>query len=285
MAEKYIKRIIDKELQKHLELMGAILVEGPKWCGKTRTSKEFAKSVLSITNKNQINYLNLLLENGSFGFLDEEPPMLIDEWQLAPGIWDAVRTVVDNRGKRGQFILAGSSVPPKDSEPLHSGAGRIGRLTMRTMSLFESGESNGKVSLKGLFNPGYKVEGHSDLSVEGLAAAVARGGWPEGLNCKEEDATRTVDQYLKAIVNSDISRANDSNMDPMTVKRIIESIARNISTYAPLETIRKDAAGESGTLSANTLKKYLDAMQSIFLIENLPAWNPHMRSKTKLITS
>ncbi|MCL2509750.1 MAG: AAA family ATPase, partial [Methanomassiliicoccaceae archaeon] len=187
MKEKYIGRIIDKEVQEHLEFMGAVLIEGPKWCGKTTTSKEFAKSVLSITNENQIKNLNLSLENGVFDFLDEAPPMLIDEWQFVPGIWDAVRVVVDNRGERGQFILTGSSVPPKGSEPLHSGAGRIARLTMRTMSLFESGESNGKVSLRGLFNPDYKVGGRSDLSVNGLAEAIVRGGWPQSLNEKKEN--------------------------------------------------------------------------------------------------
>jgi len=285
MADEYRERIIDKEVREHLKLMGAILIEGPKWCGKTRTSKEFAKGVLSITNKNQIESLNLLLENGTFDFLDGEPPMLIDEWQLVPGIWDAVRAVVDDRKKRGQFILTGSSVPPKGSEPLHSGAGRIARLTMRTMSLFESGESNGKVSLRELFNPDYKVGGRSDLSVNGLAEAIARGGWPESLNDEEENATRIVNQYLKAIINSDVSRAGDGYKDPETVSRIIDSVARNVSTYAALETIRKDAAGEYGSLSVNTLKKYLDAMQRIFLIENLPAWNPHLRSRTRLITS
>ncbi|MCL1984060.1 MAG: DUF4143 domain-containing protein [Methanomassiliicoccaceae archaeon] len=285
MAGKYIDRIIDKEMSEHLEFMGAVLIEGPKWCGKTRTSKEFAKGILSITNKNQIDYLNLLMENGVFDFLDEEPPMLIDEWQLAPGIWDAVKHVVDDRGKRGQFILTGSSVPPKGHEPLHSGAGRIARLTMRTMSLFESGESNGKVSLRGLFDPEYKAGGQSRLSVNDLAAAIARGGWPESLNDKKENATRIVNQYLKAIINSDVSRASEDHIDPETVKRIIESVARNISTYAAMETIREDAAGESKTLSINTLKKYLDAMRRIFLIEELPAWNPHLRSKTRLITS
>ena len=181
MADVYMERIIDGELKEHLEIMGAVLIEGPKWCGKTRTSKEFAKSLLSITNKNQIESLNLLLENGSFDFLDGTPPMLVDEWQLVPGIWDAVRTVVDDRGERGQFILTGSWMPPKNSEPLHSGAGRIGRLTMRTMSLFESKESNGAVSLKKLFDPDYKVSGHSQLSVMDLATAIARGGWPESI--------------------------------------------------------------------------------------------------------
>ncbi len=285
MADVYMERIIDGELKEHLEIMGAVLIEGPKWCGKTRTSKEFAKSLLSITNKNQIESLNLLLENGSFDFLDGTPPMLVDEWQLVPGIWDAVRTVVDDRGERGQFILTGSWMPPKNSEPLHSGAGRIGRLTMRTMSLFESKESNGAVSLKKLFDPDYKVSGHSQLSVMDLATAIARGGWPESIKRDGERSAQMVNQYLNAVINSDISEVGEGRKDPVLIRRIIESISRNISTYASLETIRKDVAGKSETLSANTLKGYLEAMQRIFLIENLPAWNPHFRSKTRLITS
>ncbi|MCL2786299.1 MAG: DUF4143 domain-containing protein [Methanomassiliicoccaceae archaeon] len=284
MAEKYLSRIIDKDVKEHLEFMGAILIEGPKWCGKTRTSEEFAKSSLKITNTNQIEYLTLMTENGSFGFLKGEPPMLIDEWQHVPGIWDAVRTTVDDRGKKGQFILTGSSVPPRGST-LHSGAGRIAKLTMRTMSLFESGESNGSVSLSGLFDPNYKVDGYSSLSLEDLAAVIARGGWPESLNDTKKNASRIVAQYLKAVINSDMSRIDGTEKDPETTRRIIESIARNVSTYASMETIRKEAVQEGGTLSINTLKNYLDAMQRLFLTESLPAWNPHLRSRTRLITS
>jgi len=285
MADNYLSRIIDKEVKEHLEFMGAVLIEGPKWSGKTRTSKEFAKSSLSITSHNQKKNLTMLVENGSFGFLDEEPPMLIDEWQEVPGIWDAVRTVVDERGKKGQFILTGSSLPPKKTT-LHSGAGRISRLTMRPMSLFESGESNGKVSLRGLFDPGYALNGHSKLSIEDLATAIARGGWPGSMSDKKENATKTVSQYLKAIINSEVSiNDDDVKMNPEIVRRIMESIARNISTYASLETIRGEVAGEGGTLSINTLKDYLDIMRRIFLTENLPAWNPHLRSRTRLVTS
>jgi predicted AAA+ superfamily ATPase len=157
---------------------------------------------------------------------------------------------------------------------------------MRPMSLFESGESNGSVSLKGLFNDNYVVNGYSKLSVEDLALAIARGGWPDSLDDTDLNASRSVSQYLKAIINSDISRVFDSDrINPETVRRIIESIARNTSTYASLETIRREASGEGETLSVNTLKDYLDAMQCIFLIENLPAWNPHLRSRTRLIKS
>jgi len=276
-------RIIDKDVKEHLEFMGAIQIEGPKWCGKTRTSEEFAKSVLEVTNKDQIDRLSFMVGSGSFDFLDMEPPLLIDEWQNVPGIWDAVRVTVDRRrGKRGQFLLTGSSVPPRGST-IHSGAGRIATLTMRTMSLFESGESNGKVSLSGLFNKD-RVSAVSKLSIKDLVAAIARGGWPESLSLSKKNATRTVSQYLKQIIDSDMSRVDDVQRDPETVRRMIESIARNTSTYADMEKIRKEAAG-GGTLSINTFKEYLDAMRRIFLVENLPAWNPHLRSRTRLITS
>jgi len=285
MEDKYLDRIIDKDLKEHLEFMGAVSIEGPKWCGKTRTSEEFAKSKLTITNKNMIERLKMLVNNGVFDFLDMEPPMLIDEWQHVPEIWDAVRVTVDaRRGKKGQFILTGSSVPPKRST-LHSGSGRIATLTMRTMSLFESGESNGKVSLSGLFNKDYVVGGVSKLTIKDLAAAIERGGWPESLKLSEKNRTRVISQYLKQTINSDMSRVDDVRRDPETVRRMIESIARNISTCASMETVKKEAAGESDTLSINTFKDYLNAMRRIFLVENVPAWNPHLRSRTRLVES
>lgn len=285
MEDKYIDRIIDKDLKEHLEFMGAVSIEGPKWCGKTRTSEEFAKSKLTITNKNMIERLKMLVDNGVFDFLDMEPPMLIDEWQHVPEIWDAVRVTVDaRRGKKGQFILTGSSVPPKRST-LHSGAGRIATLTMRTMSFFESGESNGKVSLSGLFKKDYVVGGVSKLTIKDLASAIERGGWPESLGLSEKNKTRVISQYLKQTINSDMSRVDDVRRDPETVRRIIESIAMNISTCASMDTVRKEAAGEIGTLSINTFKDYLDAMRRIFLVENVPAWNPHLRSRTRLVES
>jgi len=284
MEDRYIDRIIDKDVKDYLEFMGAILIEGPKWCGKTRTSEEFAKSKLTIANQDMIDRLTMMVNSGALDFLGMEPPMLIDEWQHVPGIWDAVRFEVDHRrGKHGQFILTGSSVPP-DKSRLHSGAGRIATLTMRTMSLFESGESNGQVSLSGLFNND-NVGGVSKLTIKDLAAAIERGGWPESLKQSEKNRTRVITQYLKQTINSDMSRVDNVRRDPETIRRMIESVARNISTCANMETIRKEAARESDTLSVNTFKEYLGAMHRIFLIENVPAWNPHLRSRTRLVAS
>ncbi|MDR3283072.1 MAG: DUF4143 domain-containing protein [Candidatus Methanoplasma sp.] len=284
MVDRYLKRILDSEIKEYLDSMGAILIEGPKWCGKTRTSKEFAKSILSIADPNQIKSIKLATENGLYNFLDGDTPLLIDEWQDVPEIWNAVRFEVDRRGKKGQFILTGSSVPP--AEPTrHSGAGRIARVTMRPMSLFESGESDGKISLSGLFEPDGNFAGYSKLTIDGLALALTRGGWPGSLDDAPTQASRTASQYLKAVTNSDLSRVDGINKNPKIVSRIVASIARNISTYASMETIRRDVNGDEGNMADDTLKNYIAAMERIFLVENLPAWNPHTRSRTKLVTT
>jgi len=282
MSEGYIRRTVDLYIKELLECTGALLIEGPKWCGKTRTSEEFAKSALRIENKEQIAFLRAVIESGVRTPLEGETPRLIDEWQTVPSIWDAVRFEVDRRRKRGQFILTGSSVPPRKSF-VHSGAGRIGKVSMRTMSLFESGESNGQVSLQGLFGPEYEVGGHSEFTVEKLARALTRGGWPESLHDTPKNASRIVSMYLKAVIESDLSRVDEVTRDPVITRKIIESVSRNISTSASKESVRKDVNGAEGTLTDVTLNEYLGAMEKIFLIENLPAWNPHMRSRTRLM--
>jgi len=263
-------------------MYGALQIEGPKWCGKTRTSEEFAKSVLRIENKDQIEFLKATIGSGVKTPLEGDTPRLIDEWQSVPSIWDAVRFEVDHRRKRGQFILTGSSVPPKGSI-VHSGAGRIGKVSMRTMSLFESRESNGHVSLKDLFDPCYSVDGYSEFTVERLACAMTRGGWPESLHDTPKSTSRIVSLYLKAVIESDISRVDDVKRDPIITRRIIESVSRNISTSASKESVRKDVNGAEGTMTDVTLNDYLGAMEKIFFIENLPAWNPHIRSRTRLM--
>ncbi|MDR0508210.1 MAG: DUF4143 domain-containing protein, partial [Candidatus Methanoplasma sp.] len=232
--------------------------------------------------KNQVKALKLAIETGSKKFLEGDAPRLIDEWQKVPETWDAVRFEVDHRDKVGQFILTGSSTPPMESV-MHSGAGRIARVTMRPMSLFESGESNGHVSLKDLFYPDSKVDGYSELTVERLTSALTRGGWPKSINDATGNASRIASQYVRAIVNSDFFQQEGIKKDPAVVKKIIESISRNISTPASRETIRRDVNGMEGTMTDITLTEYLRLMERIFLIENLPAWNPHMRSRTKLM--
>jgi len=283
MSDGYKKRTVDPYINEYIESMGALLIEGPKWCGKTRTAEEFVKSALYIKGKNQIASLKLAFANDIMDPLDGDTPRLIDEWQMVPEVWDAVRFEVDHRRKRGQFILTGSSTPSKGSVA-HSGAGRIASITMRPMSLFESGESNGRISLKDLFNGEQKIGCSSQLKVDGLARALTRGGWPESIGDHPDRASRIAQQYVKAIVNSDLSdEENDVKRNPIYVKRLIESISRNISTAASKETIRKDINSVDGTMSEVTLTSYIRALEKIFMIENLPAWNPHMRSRTRLM--
>lgn len=282
MPEKYLERIIDSHLKEYLKSSGAVLIEGPKWCGKTRTSEEVAGSTLYIESRDQIDSIKLSLRSGVRIILEGDTPRLIDEWQEVPEIWDAVRFEVDHRRKRGQFILTGSTTPPKEM-PVHSGAGRIARMTMRTMSLFESGESNGQISLKGLFEKDYKIGGHTKLDAESLARALTRGGWPESIEDPADRASRIAAQYIKAIIRSDTSKYDGVKRDPATTQRILESISRNISTSASKELIRRDVKGVRGTISEITLSDYIRVMESIFLIENLPAWNPHLRSRTRLM--
>ncbi|MDR3206268.1 MAG: AAA family ATPase [Candidatus Methanoplasma sp.] len=231
MAKEYMRRVLEAYIEECLDSIGALLIEGAKWSGKTRTAKQFAKSTLSITNDNQIKTLTHSVENGSFGFLDKEPPLLIDEWQEVPGIWDAVRFKVDDRGERGQFILTGSSVPCKGAVR-HSGAGRIAKVTMRPMSLFESKESNGQVSLRRLFEEEPNADGSSDLTLEEISQALARGGWPESIGDRKEGFARAASNYLKAIIDSDVSNVDGVRRDAATVRRIVGSVARNISTFA-----------------------------------------------------
>ncbi|MDR3206462.1 MAG: DUF4143 domain-containing protein [Candidatus Methanoplasma sp.] len=282
MPDEYIKRIIDSYIKEYLDLMGALSIEGPKWCGKTRTSEEFAGSILCIDNKDQIDSLKLAARSGVRAFLEGDTPRLIDEWQEVPEIWDAVRFEVDRRRKKGQFILTGSSAPPEGSV-MHSGAGRIARVTMRPMSLFESGESNGQVSLEGLFDSDRTIDGYSELKVDALAYAITRGGWPESVGEPRDRAPKIATQYIKALINSDFSRFDLVKWDPNIVKRVIESISRNISTSASREAIRRDVNGAKGTVAESTIAAYINTMEKVFLLDNLPAWNPHMRSRTRLM--
>lgn len=282
MGDRYIPRVIDSCVDEYLESSGALVIEGPKWCGKTRTAEEHANSKLYLMNSNQINALKLAIESGSRAFLEGDVPRLIDEWQDVPEIWDAVRFEIDHRRKRGQFILTGSSVPPIELVR-HSGAGRIARINMRTMSLYESGESNGSVSLADIFNS-EGVDGYSELTVDDLAFALVRGGWPESINDKR-NVLRVVSNYLKAIAESDLSRVDGVRRNPATARRIIESISRNVSTPANVQIIKRDISGENKSIDDDTIRSYLNAMERIFLLENINAWNPHIRSKTRLITT
>ena len=281
MKPNYLPRIADKALNAALEASGAVLIEGPKWCGKTRTAHEKAASTLYMQDPDQsVAYLKAAATKPSL-LLRGVVPRLLDEWQMAPVLWDAVRFAVDERGETGQFILTGSAVPT-DNATQHTGTGRISRLLMRPMSLFESQESNGDISLRALFDGTDDVEGFSELTIEKLAFVLARGGWPAAIGASKRVALRQVYDYVDAVINVDVSRVDDIEKNPARVRALMHSLARNVATLATLGTIRSDIAGDEVSLSEKTISQYLNALRRIFVIEDLPAWSPALRSKTVL---
>lgn len=286
MQRKYMKRIADGILKERLECSGAVLIEGPKWCGKTRTATQASKSQLYMQDPDkQVSYLKAADTKPSL-LLNGDTPRLLDEWQTAPVLWDAVRFAVDRRGELGQFILTGSAVPV-DNAVQHTGTGRISRMMMRPMSLYESGESNGSVSLKDLFDGGTDIEGFSNLTIEQIAFAITRGGWPASVGENEKVALRHAIDYVEAVINADVSRVDGVEKNPVRVRALLRSLSRNISTMATIKTIYDDIAmGDADErISEKTISQYLNALDRIFVTENLPAWNPALRSKTAIRTS
>jgi len=283
--KKYIKRIADKKLAMHLESKGAVLIEGPKWCGKTTTANQIAKSVMEMDRPELSNQYQQMANLNPSLLLEGDIPRLIDEWQLAPNLWNAVRYEVDKRDDFGQFILTGSAVPAKMDESSHTGTGRIARMKMRTMTLFESGDSSGDVSLRELFMD-HDISAVNNDTIDKIAFLICRGGWPKSIGVKERVALRQAIDYYDAMVNVDISRVDDSKKDPHRTKRLLHSYARNVGTQASLESIRSDLiANEAETFSQDTLYSYLDVLRRIHVIEDSPAWNPNLRSKTAIRTT
>ena len=276
----YRPRVIDAILGDALESSGAVWLQGPKWCGKTWTARQVARSILMMQDPDEsANYLQQAMVKPSL-LLDGDTPRLIDEWQVAPVLWDAIRFAVDQRGEMGQFILTGSTMPLRN-ETMHSGTGRISRLKMRTMSLFESGESTGQVSLEGLFNQDVPA-GMALLPIERLAFAVARGGWPASIGLSDKAALAQAGKYLTAIVENDVFELSDVQRNPRRIMLLMRSLARNISTLASIETLRKDVSGSERELSAITINTYLDILERLYVIENQPAWSTRLRSKAYL---
>jgi len=279
----YIFRISDKLLRSLLESAGAVLVEGAKWCGKTQSSLQIANSAVFLQDPDEgPGYLAMADTKPSL-LLEGEPPLLLDEWQMAPVIWDAVRVVVDRRGLMGQFILTGSTTP-RDSETTHSGTGRIARMLMRPMSLFESNESNGKVSLKDLFAGYTDIVAKSNLTIEQIANAICRGGWPAAVTSGKQ-SSRIAMNYVDAVINSDINSVDGVEKDPERVRLLLHSLARNISTLATSKTIMDDMHVNSASITDKTLSSYLNALRRLFVIEDVPAWQPSLRSKTAIRTA
>ena len=283
--KEYYQRVSDKVLLDHLESKGAVLIEGAKWCGKTTSAKHIAKSVIEMDRPDMTEQYQQMARINPSNLLEGEVPHLIDEWQIATNIWNAVRYEVDRRGEFGQFILTGSSVPAALDESMHTGTGRIVRMQMRPMSLFESKDSTGQVSLMDLFNK-KDISAVDNHSIDEIAFLICRGGWPAALNDGKKFALKQAFDYYDAVVNNDISRVDRVKRDSKRTKRILKSYARNVATQASLETIRSDIiSNDVETFDKEALYGYLNALKRIFVIEDSPAWNPNLRSKTAIRTS
>ena len=283
MKAEYRHRVVDEILDFYLECMGAVLIEGPKWCGKTRTGEEHAKSVIKLQDPDNVDKYRAAVKAKPSVLLEGPTPRLIDEWQDFPILWNAVRHLVDERGEDGQFILTGSAVPREEKEeeaPRHTGTGRIVRMRMRPMSLWESGDSTGEISLSALFEGTGEVSGHSRVGIDELAHLVCRGGWPQAVLAKSPRAAyMKSSSYVDEVVHEDVHRVDGVERNPDRVRNLLKSLARNISTLTTSETILQDLKTNDSTFSEKTLSSYLNALRKIFLVEDVPAWSPSLKSR------
>ena len=284
--KEYRARIVDDMLKDKLESKGAVVIEGPKWCGKTTTAMQVAGSILRMDepSKRETNIQMSEIDPGRL--LKGNVPRLIDEWQIAPKLWDAARYEVDTRGEEGQFILTGSAVPIESREITHSGTGRFTWLMMRPMSLFESGDSTGEISLNQLFENPSVIDGMNNLSIEKLAFLICRGGWPHAVGMKEKPALLQAEDYYEAVIKSDINKADGVSKNPERVKRLMRSFARNQGTQISNTMLRDDIiSNDTESLNEDTIASYINALKNIFVVEDMPSWNPNLRSKTSIRTS
>lgn len=281
----YKKRIIDDLLKEKLETSGAILIQGPKWCGKTTTAEQFSKSRIYLDDPiNEMQYIEMSKLNINY-LLKGESPKLIDEWQLIPKLWDTIRFDVDHKDGFGHYILTGSSTPISSEEIHHSGAGRFSWLLMRPMSLYESNDSNGMVSLTNLFNNGV-IYGENKLELNDLAYLICRGGWPRSLQSNKNMSLEHAFNYLDAIINAETVNIDGYKKNPEIIKKILRSYARNQGTQVSNETIINDVLNNDDLkLSAPTVTSYINLLKKMFVIEDMNAWNPNLRSKTSIRTS
>ncbi|MBQ8305829.1 MAG: ATP-binding protein [Blautia sp.] len=284
--KNYRNRVVDSILQDKLEGKGAVLIEGPKWCGKTTTAEQIARSVLYMDDPQAIEQNISMVSMNPKRLLQGDTPRLIDEWQIAPKLWDAIRFEVDHRDDMGQFVLTGSAVPPDTKEIMHSGTGRFSWLMMRPMSLFESGESTGDVSLSKLFAGQAEIDGAAELDLEQIAFLICRGGWPRSVDMRERIALNQAVDYYDAVVHSDINRADGVEKNPERVKRLMRSLARNQGQQIANTALVADITANDGTpINQETVASYVTALKKIFVVEDMPAWNPNLRSKTAIRTS
>lgn len=282
----YKPRIVDKELKRKLAGIGAVLIEGPKWCGKTTTAEQQAATIIYMDEPLHMEQNLRMADINPKALLVGKSPILIDEWQLAPKLWNTIRFEVDHRNEEGLFILTGSAVPAKTDEIHHSGAGRFAWLTMRPMSLYESGESTGEVSLAALFDTPENIIGINKLTLDDMAFLICRGGWPRATMLDGDIALDQVKYYYDAVTRADISRVDGIRRNQERVKRLMRSYARHQGTPAPISTIAEDMRiNDEEASDIKTIATYIEALKKIFVIEDSVAWNPNLRSKSAIRTS
>ncbi len=284
--KEYMPRIMDNIIEDKLKYMGAVVIEGPKWCGKSTTAKNIAKSFIELQDPdNKIQYDNINNTKPSL-FLVGEKPRLLDEWQTYPVIWDSIRADVDKTGLKGQYLLTGSTNALNvDTKPLHSGTGRIVRLTMRPMTLYESKDSDGKISLNDIIN-GKNVSAISKLELEDIINVIIRGGWPDTINLASEYKYKVVKDYVKSLINEEIKTVDSVERDPLKMESILKSISRNISTATNKQTIISDTNNIfSNEISKPTINDYLTTLEKLFVLEYVPATNLNLRSSIQLRTT
>lgn len=282
----YKHRIADELLQRKLNGKGAVLIQGPKWCGKTTTAKQTAQSVLDLGNTVSFRAASEIIQILPYSLLEGDVPRLIDEWQTMPELWDMIRNEVDNRGEVGQFILTGSSVPVDETKRHHSGTGRYGWINMRTMSLWESGESTGSVSLESLFEGKDFVPQKNPLKIEEIAFLLCRGGWPMATFMQGEVALSQARDYYETIYKTDIHRVDNTNRSSERTRLLLRSYARNVGSAISFSKLAADIKeNDNASISYETISDYVDALKKLFVLEDMPAWNPNLRSKIAIQSS
>ena len=282
--EKYIPRIIDKEIDDLLKIMGAVLIEGCKWCGKSTTGAKHAKSIIELQNPNNQEEYNQINNTKPSLFLNGEKPRMFDKWQMYPVIWDAIRTDVDHTGLKGQYILTGSA-RPQEGTTMHTGTGRISRVLMRPMSLYESGESTGEVSLMDLFN-NLDISGESKLSLEDIASIIVRGGWPAAINIKEDIKYRISKEYVKSLIHEEVKNIDGVERNPEKMQSVLRSLSRNIATPVSNATLVNDVKNNfDNEISRPTLNDYINTLEKLYVIEEIKATNLNLRSKYAIRTT
>lgn len=282
---RYLKRIADSILKQRLSYKGAVLIQGPKWCGKTSTAKRQANSILNLADESVLKASLELVQIDSNLLLVGETPRLIDEWQEIPELWDRIRNEVDNRQSTGQFILTGSAMPVDRTGMRHSGTGRFSLLTMRTMSLWESEDSTGAISLGRLFDSEYNATGVNEVNLEKIAFMICRGGWPLSVFMDTEAALHQPVDYYDAVINFDIPRYKKKRLSKVFAERLLRAYSRHIGYQTPVTTLQKDLQEGANHPDDSTVNSYLDIFKDIFVIEEMEAWNPNLRSKTAIRTS